>query len=322
MMPPLVSIITPTLNQGRYIEGTLRSMREQSFGDFEHIVVDGGSSDDTLDILRAYEGTYLMRWTTGPDEGMYDAINKGLADAQGEILAYLNSDDQYLPWSLELAVAAFRADPDLGLVYGHAIRIDDTVGTIPWLQSSWNAGAVAAYGSIIQPTVFWRRSAFGGRAGFDSDLRFTGDLDMWLSMAPSARFKRVDEFLAIDHRHAESLSVAGEQKMRAEEVPMRKRYRRGVWATPIGPVLAQARSSLLRRAQWLRFVRSTRRSPQEGDPWARTKGGLQPNVATSDALLALVPGQGMRRMASVRWGRDPATLWSGDATFVASSPDD
>lgn len=312
MADPLVSIVTPTLNQGRYIEATLRSIRAQSYRNLEHIVVDGGSTDETLDVLRAYEGTYRMRWMSGPDAGMYDAINKGLKLASGDILAYLNSDDQYLPWSVELAVDALAGDHTLGLVYGHAVRIDDDIGTTPWLQPGWSTGAVAASGSIIQPTVFWRRNAMGDRDGFDRSLRYIGDLDMWLTIAPSANFTRIDEFMAIDHRHAEALSVAGRSAMLAESGPVRARHRSGPWATAAGPLVSRLRSAALRRVLWLTFVRATRRMPTDGEPFARSCRLLGPAISTTDALVALVPGQGQERMSRVTWRTHPGDLWAGD----------
>src|SRR4030067_3134955 len=92
---PLVSIITPSLNQGEFIEETILSVKNQTYENIEHIIVDGGSTDDTLNILKKYAGSYRMRWLSEPDNGMYQAINKGMRLANGEILAYLNSDDLY-----------------------------------------------------------------------------------------------------------------------------------------------------------------------------------------------------------------------------------
>ena len=97
MHRPLFSIVTPTLNRRELLEWTLRSIRGQSYPDLEHVVVDGGSTDGTLALLAEFEGTYPLRWISEPDGGMYNAINKGLRMASGDILAYLNSDDLYFP---------------------------------------------------------------------------------------------------------------------------------------------------------------------------------------------------------------------------------
>src|SRR5262245_60785129 len=103
----VVSIITPTLNRAPLLEYTLRSVRGQSYANVEHIVVDGKSNDGTRDLLQRYEPTYNLRWTSESDSGMYAAINRGLGMASGDILAYLNSDDLYFPWTLELVARAF-----------------------------------------------------------------------------------------------------------------------------------------------------------------------------------------------------------------------
>src|SRR5262245_6146077 len=115
---PLVSIVTPSLNQAGTIAQTLRSIREQSYPNVEHIVVDGVSTDGTLEILREAEAESTVRWSSGPDSGMYDAINKGFSQAHGEIFAYLNTDDSYFPWTVETAVHALQAHPAAGFVYG------------------------------------------------------------------------------------------------------------------------------------------------------------------------------------------------------------
>ncbi len=94
---PLVSIVTPSLNQGGFIEDCIRSVKNQSYKNIEHIIVDGGSTDATINILKKYEGTYNMIWLSEPDNGMYDAINKGFKLSKGEIMAWINADDMYLP---------------------------------------------------------------------------------------------------------------------------------------------------------------------------------------------------------------------------------
>jgi hypothetical protein len=189
--------------------------------------------------------------------------------------------------------------------------VDDDAGVIPWIQPPWAPGPAAAYGSLIQPTVFWRRSAMGDRPGFDDRLRYVGDLDMWLAISDATRCARIDEFLAVDHRHAASFSVAAEASMAEEGSEMRSRYRRGIWATAAGPLIARARGSLLRRLQWVRFVRSTRRSAMDG-PWSRSNAVLRPSIGAADAVLALIPGQAMTRMARVRWAIEPMSLAGPD----------
>jgi glycosyltransferase involved in cell wall biosynthesis len=117
MGDPLVSIITPVLNRVETMGACIASIARQTYGPIEHIVVDRGSTDGTLDLLREYRAPYPFRWVSEPDNGMYEAINKGIAISRGEILAYLNSDDLYLPWSVDVAVRAIQ-QPGSELIYG------------------------------------------------------------------------------------------------------------------------------------------------------------------------------------------------------------
>jgi glycosyltransferase involved in cell wall biosynthesis len=152
---PLVSVITPTLNQARYIRDTLQSVRDQRYGEVEHVVVDGGSSDNTLAILSAHKQTSRFRWTSGPDAGMYDAVNKGLRMARGEILAYLNSDDLYLPWTIQTAVDFLQAHPDVDLVYGDYISLDEASGVRLPLLPSGDGRSTSGLGSSTPPCSTW-----------------------------------------------------------------------------------------------------------------------------------------------------------------------
>src|SRR4029079_2623963 len=110
---PLVSVVTPTLNQARFLERTLASVRGQTYPNIEHIVVDGGSTDGALEILERERRAGTLRTTSGPDAGMYDAVNKGLGMATGEVLAYLNSDDAWLPWAVERVMQVFESKPSV-----------------------------------------------------------------------------------------------------------------------------------------------------------------------------------------------------------------
>ena len=122
----LVSIVTPTLNRRRLLEATLESVRGQSYPNIEHIVVDGGSTDGTIELLRSFGSTYNLKWISESDDGMYAAINKGLRLASGTILAYLNSDDTYLPWTIETVAREFERHRSGGFVFGDAINVSDS----------------------------------------------------------------------------------------------------------------------------------------------------------------------------------------------------
>ena len=222
---PLVSIVTPTLNQGRFIGQTIQSIIDQTYERFEHIVVDGGSTDETLAILRGFEGAYPLRWTSGPDRGMYDGINKGLALARGEIVAYLNSDDLYFPWTLDVVVRALAGRPNADFVYGDFLQINDVTGRrrLMW-QMPFDLDYVQRAGFLAQPAVFWRRRAHEDLGGFDTELRYVADCDYWMRAGRTHEFMKLDEVLAIDREQSDSLRQTAAKALDEELIRVRSRY--------------------------------------------------------------------------------------------------
>ena len=222
---PLVSIVTPTRNRADLLEATLRSVRGQTYGNIEHIVMDGASTDDTVDLLRRYEGTYGLRWQSEPDTGMYPAINAGMRQARGELVAYLNSDDVYLPWAIEVIVGAFRDHPEADFVYGDALNIDDRTGRIsPYWMLPFNLDFIRRVGYLVQPTVFWRRRVVLEDGGFDESLQWVADCDFWMRAGDHRRFVKVPEFIAIERNHASTLREAVGGPLLAEIEEVRSRY--------------------------------------------------------------------------------------------------
>lgn len=220
---PLVSIVTPTLNGARFLEATLRSVREQTYPRVEHIVVDGGSTDGSLDMLRQEGERGTIRWISEPDEGMYDAINKGLALAGGEVLAYLASDDAYLPWAIESVMRIFESRPGVDVVFGDGTKIEEETGAQRLrLFPPFDGPSLARYESLMQPAVFWRRSMLERIGGFDPKMRYVADLDYWLRAgAATAKFAHLREVIAIERIHAGRLSSAQAAEMAAEDRAMR-----------------------------------------------------------------------------------------------------
>jgi len=295
MTNPRVSIVTPTLNQGRFIEHTIRSIKNQTCTDFEHIIVDGGSTDETLDILRRHEGTYPMRWVSEPDRGMYDAVNKGMRQASGDILAYLNSDDLYFPWTIQVVVEAFRKHPDADAVFGDVLNVDDVTGQQRLLLfPPFNLDYIRRTAYLAQPAVFWRRSLYEAVGPFDETLRYVADCDYWMRAGSVHRFRKVHEFLAVERDHQFTLRESDRDAVARELTGVRERY-----VSLSGPdhSRSERRNSLIARF-WFRALRGllavqliVPRKVRRG-PWARLLSQQRPRIRLSQLLIQLVPRVG------------------------------
>lgn len=322
MQRPLVSIITPTLNQGAFIELTIRSVMAQSYGEIEHIVVDGGSNDETLNILRAYATSYPLRWISESDHGMYEAINKGLSLARGEILAYLNSDDLYFPWTVERIVQSFLYRPEADIVFGDGLSIDESCGAqylsfVPPVDFA----SLVMVGSLVQPAVFMRRRVYERFGGFDQDLRYVGDLEYWLRVAADCSFTRIDEVLALERLHVGSLSSAYHEEMSAEDSQVRRRYgSQRDKQVKLLRLRAKVRAAYWRRLLWLRFLHASRSAGAGDLAWHHFLSQADPVISSGRAALTQLPRFGMRYRADAVISRRPwlkAPGWVGPETPVS-----
>jgi glycosyltransferase involved in cell wall biosynthesis len=177
---PLVSIITPSFNKGPFIEETILSVRNQTYKNIEHIIIDAVSTDETLPILKKYGNQ--ITWISEPDKGQSDAINKGWRMAKGEIIAYLNADDTYLPDAVSQAVNYFSEHPDVGMVYGDGITTDEQ-GNNQFLEhcGEFNLkNLICGTDDILQPSVFLRKEIFETIGDVDVHLQLAMDLDYWI----------------------------------------------------------------------------------------------------------------------------------------------
>jgi glycosyltransferase involved in cell wall biosynthesis len=178
---PLVSIVTPSLNQGRFIRRTIDSVLGQTYPHLEYRVIDGGSTDNTLEVLRSY-GSGLS-WTSEPDQGQANAINKGFTKSKGEILAYLNSDDTLNPKAVETVVSLFRKNPHLSMLYGDAKYIDGNDRVIrAYPTADYSFEQLMQYCCICQPAAFWTAQIARDIGTFNESLHFHMDYDYWLRM--------------------------------------------------------------------------------------------------------------------------------------------
>lgn len=221
---PLVSIVSPSLNQAETISRMLRSVREQTYPNIEHIVADGGSTDGTLEILRETEPGSALRWSSEPDSGMYAAINKGFSRANGEILAYLNTDDSYFPWTVETAVGALQAHPDAGFVYGDLLVLWADGNLQLDFHSPFRLAYLRRHAFLAQPTVFFRRSVWEELGPFDESLQLLGDCEYWMRIAGRFPGRKVNEVLALQREHPAAKRYVHGKLLNQELAEIRARY--------------------------------------------------------------------------------------------------
>ena len=198
MAEPLVSVVTPSLDQGRWIDDAIRSVLGQAHPRIEYLVMDGGSTDGTLDVLRGY-GSRLA-WSSGRDGGQAQALATGFARTRGDILAWLNADDVYAPDAIARAVAAFAAEPDVALVFGNAEFMDAAgrpLGQAEHVLPLERGEPLLRLGDcVVQPAAFFRRSAYEAVGGLDPALHWTMDYDLWFRLARRFPTRRLDATLA------------------------------------------------------------------------------------------------------------------------------
>jgi glycosyltransferase involved in cell wall biosynthesis len=222
---PSISLVTPSLNQGKFIRATIESVLSQGYPFLDYRVQDGGSTDETLAVLREYGER--VPFVSEKDAGQADAINRGLAHATGEVLGYLNSDDVLRPGALAAVGDAFASDPDLVFVWGRAAYIDvsgNAVSTYLVRPDAIESLADACF--IAQPAAFFRRKAWEDVGPFDTSLHHVLDYDYWLRLAakfPASRTRFLDRELAGCRMHADAKTVAGWSRALNEIMDLVKR---------------------------------------------------------------------------------------------------
>lgn len=198
---PKISIVTPSYNQGQFLEQTMRSVFDQNYPNLEYIVIDGGSSDESASIIKKYENR-LIYWQSKPDKGQTDAINIGLEHCTGDIVGWLNSDDIYLPGALHKVAAAFQ-DASVDVVHGGRVMIDEKGRTIGWNPAI--PFDPQSYGfTVCSETTFWR-AELGARVGkLNTDLVFAMDLEFFSRLYQQGKFLTLTDYIGGFRCHADS----------------------------------------------------------------------------------------------------------------------
>lgn len=193
---PRISIVTPSYNQGQFLEETIRSVLLQGYPNLEYIIIDGGSTDESLDIIKQYE-PWLAYWVSEPDRGQSHAINKGFRRASGDIIAYLNSDDLYLPGAIRQAVQFLSQNEEGDIVYGDCRVVDKESQTIFFGRSrDFDLFVELCRNFVYQPTVFMRRKLLDLVGYLDEELNYAMDVDYWLRAAMKVKFSYLPVELA------------------------------------------------------------------------------------------------------------------------------
>ena len=218
---PRISIITPSYNQGKYIERTIQSVLSQDIPDLEYVVYDGGSTDETIDSLCRYEGQ--LRWVSEKDRGQAHAVNKGITTTTGEIIGWLNSDDIYYPKALETVVSFLAEQPDIDMVYGDADHIDENDDAIePYYTEEWNYERLKDVCYLCQPAVFLRRRVVQAHGLLDETLRYCMDYEYWLRVGSQVKFAYLRRRLAGSRMYPDNKTLGSRVPVHREIVEMTK----------------------------------------------------------------------------------------------------
>ena len=247
---PRISVVTPSFNQGEFLEATLRSVITQGYPELEYVVIDGGSRDDSVDIIERYEAD-LAYWVSEPDQGHAHALNKGFAQTTGEIMCWINSSDLHYPWTFQTVAEVFSQFPQVEWITG-VRSMFDAAGHLRVVAfgAGFNVYDILAgdYRGIQQESVFWRRSLWdraGGR--LDETRTYAADLDLWLRFFERAPLYHVETLLGGYRVHVDRLGKAGDDLYGREAKELYSRF------------LSRHERTSLARARLIRLIGSGRR---------------------------------------------------------------
>ena len=217
-----LTVVTPSYNQGKYIKRTIESVLSQGISDLEYIVMDGGSTDETVDILKSYGDKII--WRSEKDKGQTDAVNKGIKASTGEIIGWLNSDDIYYPETFEKVLKVFAENPDVNVVYGNAYHIDEEDGIMEeYYTEDFDYERLKDICFICQPSLFFRKSVVDKYGYLDDKLQYTMDYDYWLRLGKGEKFYRINDFIAGSRLYDDNKTLGARRKVHEEMLSMQKK---------------------------------------------------------------------------------------------------
>jgi glycosyltransferase involved in cell wall biosynthesis len=222
---PKISIVTPSYNQGQFLERTILSVLNQKYPNLEYIVLDGGSTDNSIDIIKQYSNK-LSHWETGPDKGQAEAIAKGFASSTGTILGWLNSDDMLMPNALMKVAETFMSSSEICAVTGQCVIVD--INGKPFsvnipVMRSWRSMLYLGTG-FYQMATFWTKSAYEAIGQLNADMYFSFDADLFLRLRKYGRIAVTNTYLAAYRWHKKSKTKNNQRIMRAENRMIQKKY--------------------------------------------------------------------------------------------------
>ena len=300
---PLVSIIIPSYNQGRFIRKTIESCLEQDYRPIEILVVDGASTDETVEVLRSFGNIPELTWVSEKDRGVVEAVNKGFARASGAIAAIQSSDDYYLPGAIRAGVEALEADPSLGFVFGDIVKVDAAGReTSRTRLAPYSLEAILSMTTWIpQPSTFFRLPLAKSLGGWREEVPYAADTDLWYRIALRTGARKLDRLMAARRLHEAQRDRHGDRIIRD--------YTRMIATLPglaaaSGPVRSAARAGVLMirnrygkdEGSWTRWWRTCRAccaSPvlrRHLGPGAVVPGAWMPRAV----LRRLLRGKGVR----------------------------
>jgi len=218
----LITIVTPSFNQSKFLEASIQSVLCQDYPHIEYIIVDGGSTDNSIDTIRKYENQ-VTNWVSEPDTGQSNAINKGFLKASGNILAWLNSDDLLTPSAARVATYYLTKYPHIGVVYGDRLHIDSKGNVVGINQApAYKKNMFKRNFTLPQETVFFRKEIFERVGGLDESLHFSMDFDLWCKMSKVTHMFHIPAVMGYFREHDTAKSVVVHQSKRSDSL----RYRR------------------------------------------------------------------------------------------------